>query len=147
MTHHHATQETVNRQPFGGSQVSFADHLARLVHQLGLAIDDARIAGCELSQSCQDRIAGKSITCIQEADVSPTRTLDALVHRIIQPLVGFAEHTQRGNGRTTHDIERVVGRCAIDDEHLVVGVRLTLHALQCWGDNSRSIPRDSDDGK
>lgn len=91
------------------------------------------------------RGAGQGIACIDVPHVVARGSVEALVHRIIDPLITFAIDLGF-RSQLADELQRVVLRSSVDDEVLDVWVGLCRDAAERACDRAGSVVANRDDG-
>ena len=91
--------------------------------------------------------AVQTVPCIEEDDVFARGSKQCLVHRIVEPAVGFADEPYVVARLVLldvalHEREGVVGGAAVDDEVLYAGVVLRGNTCECTPQGRFGIIRD-----
>ena len=93
----------------------------------------------------QRRRRMKRIAGIKKNQIAAGCRNDAFVHGVVKSFVGFGKNPQTANAAIAHKRDRIVARCAVDDNMLIVGKSLSGHASQCGRKFGRGIKRDCHD--
>lgn len=148
MADEHPRAEALPVQLVRWAKSSESEVLILGINESGIAVkyigEGSSTAGSTY-QFFDSRGGGESIASINVPHIVPRSMVESLVHRIIDSLVWLAVDFGLG-GKITHQLQRVVLGCAINDKVLEVWIGLSRDAAQGAGDGRRRIVADGDDG-
>ena len=82
---------------------------------------------------------------MQDADDLACRALQALVQRIVDPVIGFAHQNRGLIGLGAQDVEGAIARSAVDDDVLDLAIGLGAEAAQRLSDRVTPVVDHGDD--
>ena len=148
MADEHPRAEALPRQLVRWTKPSESEVLILGINETGIAIKHIGEGGSTAGSTYQlfdSRGGGESIASIDIPYIVPCSTVKSLIHRIVDPLIWLAVDFGL-RCKITHQLQRVVLGCAIDDKVLDMGIGLSRDATQGAGDGRRRIVADGDDG-
>ena len=88
----------------------------------------------------------EAVVGVEEPDRVAAEAAKPLVHGVVEAAVGLGDHRHAVAGKRAHDAQRVVARGPVDDQQLLVGMRLAAERLQRLADGGGGVAADGDDG-
>jgi len=146
----HPLAEAAPRKVFGRFEAAHPQEVALAVDDGGTPVNDIGQSG-QSRKAVDDELEGvvfvQLVAGIEETDVVARGEADALVHRVVQPAVGFAHYGVDVLAVAADDFHRAVGRGSVDDDVFDVLVRLGDDALQGVFDDGGGVVGHRNDGE
>lgn len=148
MADEHPRAEALPVQLVRWTKPSESEVLILGINESGIAVEHIGEGGSITGGTYKlfdSRRRGKGIAGIEEPYIVSRSTIKSLIHRIVDPLIWLAVDFGL-RSKLSYQLQRVVLRCAIDDEVLDMGIGLCGDAAEGAGDGRRRIVADGDDG-
>lgn len=148
MADEHPRAEALPSQLVRWTKPSESEVLILGINESGITVEHIGEGGSTTGGTYKlfdSRGGGESIASIDVPYIVPCSTVKSLIHRIVDPLIWLAIDFGL-RCKLSHQLQRVVLGCAIDDEVLDMGIGLCRDAAQGARDGLRSIVADGDDG-
>jgi hypothetical protein len=88
----------------------------------------------------------EAVVGVEEAHRLAAEQPQPLVHRLVEAAVRFGQNPDARPLEGAGDVDGGVGRDAVDDQQLLVGMRLPGERLQRLADGGGGVAADGDDG-
>lgn len=130
MAHKHTALETIGCERGRGYEMSHPDNFTLCVDDLRLTVNDVGVGIGMFSQPAQCVLSGKAVACVEEYEKFAFGKPDALVHGVIQPLVGLGVNDRLRNAGVSCQLKSAIPGCSINYEMLKVAEVLFLNAVK-----------------